>query len=337
MNGTMKDNIFDNHQLIDALGRRISYIRISVTERCNFHCKYCYTPSSDSTHGNREIRAEEVLHLVSAFSLLKVDKVRITGGEPLLRSEIVSLVEGISRIEGISLIGLTTNGYMLSQKLPQLIDAGLNRLNISLDSLNPETFHNITGHDGLHRVLEVVDTALDSGAFPHVKINTILMRGINDNEVSDFAAWALPREIDLRFIEYMPTQDNSWGNDRFFSESEVRERLKLDLIPDMDEANYSGPAVTYRVKGYPGRISFISAVSHSFCKACNRLRVISSGDMVGCLFRTDRVNLLSILENSNSPEEIASFIREAVSGERFRQIPDIIGGDYRPAMKAVGG
>jgi len=266
-----------------------------------------------------------------------VNKVRLTGGEPLMRPTIVDLVRRTAQIEDVYLIGLTTNGYLLSSFLYDLIDAGLNRLNISLNSLDPETFRNITGCDGLDTILEAIEIAEKSGAFPHIKINIVLMRGINDNEVENFINWALERKIDLRFIEFMNTQNSGWDDKKYISEREIRERINMDLAPYNNPSDIHGPARCYRIKGYPARISFISSVSHNFCKACNRLRLLSSGHLIGCLFRDDRVNLLPLLCNGCTVEEIGSFILKTVSTESFRRLPDSSGDHYKPLMNVIGG
>ena len=163
------------------------------------------------------------------------------------------------------------------------------------------------------------------------------MRGVNDSEVTDFVNWALESKIDLRFIEYMATRNSGWCKEKYISEEEIREKLNLNLEPDNDNTDIRGPARRYRMKGYPGRISFISAVSRSFCRTCNRLRLTSSGELLGCLFRDNRVSLLPLLREKRTVDEIADFIRRSVSCEEFRKIPDARLEEFKPSMKAVGG
>ena len=326
-----------NHQLIDPQGRQITYLRISVTNRCNFRCFYCHTGADSVVEDNQSLNDDELVKLINAFVKLGINKIRLTGGEPLLRKNLIELVERISRINAINLIGLTTNGYFLEQKIQPLIDAGLNRLNISLDTLKRDVFKTITGYDGLERILETIDIAEKSGAFPFVKVNTLLIRGLNDNEVDDFAKWALNRRIDLRFIEYMPTRCGGWEQNKLIPEMDLRDLLKLDLIPDYDNDDVHSPARCYRVDGYPGRISFISAMSRSFCKSCNRLRLTSDGRLVGCLFGSRDIDLRQLLVDNSPVEEIADYVHKMISVEGVRQIPSEKGSSYQPVMKNIGG
>lgn len=326
-----------SNKLIDAEGRHITYLRLSVTDRCNFRCQYCTGTTHASTPTEEVLTDDDLISVVKAFVHLGIDKIRFTGGEPLLRKGIVDLAKRVSSIDSVSLIGLTTNGYLLDQKLQPLIDAGLNRLNVSLDSLNTDTFNRITGYDGLDHVLRAVEKAEQSGAFPYVKLNMVVMRGVNDREVDDFAVWAVKRKIDLRFIEYMPTQNTGWGVERFVSESEIRSRLTLDLEPEEADTDSQGPARRYVVKGYPGRISFISALSNNFCRSCSRLRVTSSGRLVGCLFREDSADMLPLLRRRAALNEMVNFIRDALTLPNFRHLPGVVGENYQPDMRKVGG
>jgi cyclic pyranopterin phosphate synthase len=327
----------ENSELKDTTGRKISYLRVSLTQRCNFRCQYCYGEDDGNKADPAPLADEELLSLIAAFARLGVNKIRLTGGEPLLKPSIIEIVSRISQIEGIELIGLTTNGYLLKPKLYPLIDAGLRRLNISLDSLNRDTFCSITGFDGLLQVLSAVELAEKSGVFPMLKVNTVVMRGINDHEICDFGRWALNRKIDLRFIEYMPVRSVRWGVEKYISENEIRDNLKLDLEPDSEESDIHSPARCFKVKGYPGRISFISAQSRAFCGTCNRLRLTSSGELIGCLFREKRYNLKPLLVLGKSIQEIAHSIHTVVSESEFRRLPMKENDTSIPYMKVVGG
>jgi cyclic pyranopterin phosphate synthase len=326
-----------NHQLIDPQGRKLSYLRVSVTDRCNFRCSYCYSNTDTFLDDNDLLKDDDLITLINAFVKLGINKIRLTGGEPLLRKNIVRLVERIVKIDSIKLIGLTTNGYLLKSHLQTLIDAGLNRLNISLDTLKRDVFKNLTGQDGLDRVLEAIDIAEKSGAFPFIKVNTLLIKGLNDTEINDFADWALKRKIDLRFIEFMPTQCSDWEETKFVHESDLRNLLKFELLPDYENEDINSPARSYRVEGYPGRISFISAMSRSFCKSCSRLRLTSDGKLLGCLFGKRDIDLGQLLDQNMSVDEIADFVQRMISIEGFRQIPSEKGAVYQPAMKSIGG
>jgi cyclic pyranopterin phosphate synthase len=285
-----------------------------------------------------ELTDGELLRLIKAFGILGIDKVRFTGGEPLLRLGITGLVERTAALEKISLVALTTNGLILEPILPSLIDAGLNRLNISLDTLDRKTYRMITGTDGLERVRQSIESAEKSGAFPWVKVNTVVMRGINDGEIEVFAEWALKRKIDLRLIEYMPAKNSGWGRELYVSESEIRQKAGIQLEEEKTDLERGGPARRYRYRDYPGRISFISAVSRSFCNSCNRLRLTSNGELVGCLFRKDKADLTKLLRKETSDEEIASHIMELAVKSWFRRTPASIStSDYKPSMRNIGG
>jgi len=331
------DNLHPNSpRLYDSLGRQISYLRVSLTDKCNFKCHYCYD-TEDSKTFHEKLADDDLITIIKAFNLLGVSRIRLTGGEPLLRPSIIEIIKRISRIKGIDLIGLTTNGYLLPSKIQDLIKAGITRLNVSIDSLNPTNFKKITGCHGLSQVLAGIQFAELSGAFPWVKVNTVIMRGINDHEIKNFINWGLDKRIDLRFIEYMPTQGAFWSTERYIAEEEMHQKIGMKLIPDTNTKDINGPARRYRVKGYPGRISFISAVSREFCKTCNRLRLTSSGELYGCLFRNKRVSLLPVLHDKGTVREVADFIQHVTSSEGFRRIPGINACDFRPSMKAVGG
>jgi cyclic pyranopterin phosphate synthase len=222
--------------------------------------------------------------------------------------------------------------------LDSLVKAGLNRLNISLDSLDKKTYTEITGRDCLQSVLDTIDLALGYDVFGLIKINIVTMRGVNDTEAPEFAEWALDKNIDLRFIEFMPGYKSGWGEELFVGEDEIRKLIGLDLEPiQINEAN-SGPARSYRYRDYPGRISFISAVSRGFCGSCNRLRLTSGGDLVGCLFDDKSVNLSAIAEEYESVEEMASLLNKIFTEQLYRKSPDMkIVNGCKPAMRELGG
>jgi molybdenum cofactor biosynthesis protein A len=325
-------------QLTDPMGRTITYLRVSLTERCNLRCRYCYGSETGHASDHRKLSDTELLRLLQSFASVGITKVRFTGGEPLLRPDIVGLVRQTSALDGISLIGMTTNGLLLEPKLPSLIEAGLNRLNISLDTLDRDTFRRLTGYDRFDQTYESITNAEKSGAFDRVKVNTVVMRGINDNEIRRFAAWALERRIELRFIEFMPACGSGWNQERFVGEDEIKTRigLSLEMVPANDIN--AGPAQNYYMPGYPGRIGFISAISHDFCSRCNRLRLTSSGKLVGCLFGNVSVDLMPLIRDRAAPDEIAEFIRDTVMTPGFRSTRRAqTGADVNPSMRRVGG
>jgi len=281
---------------------------------------------------------DDLLKLIEAFSILGVNKVRFTGGEPLLRRGIVDLVRRTSKSGVFRVIGLTTNGVLLANMLEALIQAGLNRLNVSLDSLDSDTYKKITGKDRLADVLEAIDLAERSQAFGHVKINVVVMRGINDHEIPRFADWALPRNIDLRFIEFMPAKSPGWGEELFVGEEEIRRKTGLELEPMLTDSLSAGPANIYKHGEHPGRVGFVSAISRSFCARCNRLRLTSRGDLVGCLYDGSALKLAPIIKETKSIEELAGIIERSFSEELYRKSPDEnITNGFKPSMRDIGG
>lgn len=324
--------------LKDIYGRSISYLRVSLTEKCNLNCGYCYGNSTCSAEYPERLSDIDLLKLIEAFSILGVDKVRFTGGEPLLRKSIVELIRKTSELNVIRVIGLTTNGILLVGMLDSLIDAGLNRLNVSLDSLDRVTYKNITGKDRIADVLEAIDLAEQSQAFGHVKVNVVVMRGINDHEIPLFAKWALPRNIDLRFIEFMPANSPGWGEELFVGEDEIRQKTDLELEPLLINNLSAGPAKIYKHRDYPGRIGFVSAISRSFCARCNRLRLTSRGDLLGCLYNGSSIKIGPIVKETGSIDELARMIEYSFKEKLYRKSPDInIMNGFKPSMREIGG
>ncbi|UCC79971.1 MAG: GTP 3',8-cyclase MoaA [Candidatus Zixiibacteriota bacterium] len=324
--------------LKDIYGRSISYLRVSLTERCNLDCGYCYGGSRNGDDPKRRLSDNTLLKLIKAFSLLGIDKIRYTGGEPLLREKLEDIIKETSKIESIKIIGLTTNGTLLGPRLDAFVRAGLNRLNISLDSLDRATYKKITGKDRLADVLEAIDLAERSQAFGHVKINVVVMRGINDHEIPLFAKWALPRNIDLRFVEFMPSNSPGWGEELFVGEDEIRQKMDLELEPLLINNLNAGPAKIYKHGDYPGRIGFVSAISRSFCARCNRLRLTSRGDLLGCLYDGSSIELGPIVKETGSIDELARMIEYSFREKLYRKSPDInIINGFKPSMREIGG
>jgi cyclic pyranopterin phosphate synthase len=324
--------------LTDIYGRSISYLRISLTERCNLQCAYCYGDISNCLAPKTFLSDTGLLKLINAFTFLGIDKIRYTGGEPLLRENIADIIEETSKLNSINIIGLTTNGTLLGPRLDSLVRAGLNRLNISLDSLDRNTYAEITGHDRLYTVLDAVDRALGYDIFDRIKINVVVMRGINDTEAPEFVEWAIDKKIDLRFIEFMPAYNSGWGDELFVGEDEIKDRIGLDLKAVSNANLNSGPARSYEYRDYPGRISFVSALSRGFCKSCNRLRLTSKGDLVGCLFDNRSVNLAGLVENNDSIEKVAVKLKGIFDRQLYRKPPGIgISYACNPVMREIGG
>lgn len=292
--------------MIDRLGRDIRYLRLSVTERCTLRCAYCRADEGGCPK-KAELLAEDFLRIVRVMAGLGIQKVRITGGEPMLRRDLHELIRGIRAIEGIHEINLTTNAQQLPGQAKALKLAGLDRLNISIDSLREERYAELTGGGALSAVLTGIDEALDAGFRP-LKLNAVLLKGVNDDEVDDFIALTKDRPIDMRFIELMPL--GGAGHDaRRVTGAEIRTAHPA-LVP-VEKRYESQPSSDYQMPGYVGRVGFIDAVSHRFCDRCNRIRVMSDGMLRPCLGQNAEVSLLEALSRPDD-EMLTACIRRAI-------------------------
>jgi cyclic pyranopterin phosphate synthase len=299
----------------DSFQRPISYLRVSVTDRCNLRCVYCMPPGGVSLVPRSEILTyEEIATVVRVAAEMGISKVRISGGEPLVRAGLAGLVRLVSQIEGIDDISLTTNGVLLKEQAFELAEAGLQRVNISLDSLRRQKFKEITGYDKLSEVLEGIDQARRADLSP-VKINVVVMRGINDDELLDFAL--LSREgWNVRFIELMPLVNGGGKHREFVPASEIRDRISSlgELLPCAPPLG-NGPASYYQLPGAKGTIGFITPVSEHFCFKCNRLRLSADGKLLPCLLADEEVDLRPVLRRDASSEEIRNLILQAVASK----------------------
>lgn len=300
--------------MIDQLGRELSYLRISVIDRCNLRCLYCMPQHGAGFETQDELLSYgEILALTQAFAELGIRKVRITGGEPLVRKGIEELIFRIKEISQIDELALSTNGVFLKGKARALKAAGLDRINISLDTLKRDRFIEISKIDKLQEVLEGIDEALAAGIQP-IKLNTVLMRGINDDEILDLVDFAIQRSIEIRFIELMPTNGTVEldPKERFFSYEEAKGKIqeKYELIPG--EAYFSSPAQMFSIAGTGGRVGFISPLSNTFCARCNRLRLKANGMLKTCLHGKEDLDLKKLLRSGISAEEIKRKIQEVV-------------------------
>jgi len=278
--------------LIDSFGRKIDYLRLSLTERCTLRCVYCRAAEGICPKMN-ELSSQEILQIAEVCVELGMKRIRLTGGEPLLRKDIREIVAGISKLPGIEDLSLTTNAQMLPELASDLKKAGLMRLNISIDSLKPDVFENVTG-GSLQKVLDGIQAAFEVG-FDPIKLNVVLMRGVNDNEVDDFIALTSRQKLDVRFIEYMPIGN---GNDkpshdlRVDNQELIAQRPWLQPLPPRFRGQ---PSTDYSYEGALGRVGFISPISHAFCSGCNRIRVMSDGTLRPCLGREDEYPLKEAL------------------------------------------
>ncbi|XP_074204762.1 molybdenum cofactor biosynthesis protein 1 isoform X7 [Camelus bactrianus] len=305
--------------LTDSFGRRHSYLRISLTEKCNLRCQYCMpeegvplTPKADL------LTTEEILTLARLFVKEGVDKIRLTGGEPLIRPDVVNIVAQLRQLEGLRTIGITTNGINLARLLPQLQKAGLSAINISLDTLVPAKFEFIVRRKGFHKVMEGIHKAIELGYSP-VKVNCVVMRGLNEDELLDFVALTKGLPLDVRFIEYMPFDGNKWNFKKMVSYKEMLDTLRqrwpeLEKLPEEE----SSTAKAFKIPGFQGQVSFITSMSEHFCGTCNRLRITADGNLKVCLFGNSEVSLRDHLRAGASEEELLSIIGTAV-GRKKRQ------------------
>ena len=297
----------------DSFQRKVDYLRLSITDRCNLRCSYCMPESGVPKLSHSEIlRYEEIVRLAGIVTAMGISKVRITGGEPLVRKDVLSLCESISRLSGLSSLSLTTNGVLLSDFAKGLRDAGIKRINVSLDTLRPERFAAITRKDLFSRVWEGILAAEQAGISP-IKLNAVIMRGVNDDEIEDLARLTFQFPFHVRFIEFMPFRQIDYDA-AFIPASEILERVRRVAPLDVSSGGDSnGPARHYKFEGAPGKIGIISPVSDHFCPSCNRLRVTSDGKLRTCLFSTEETDLRLPLRQGLPDKDVAAAIRAAIN------------------------
>jgi GTP 3',8-cyclase len=300
--------------LVDAFRRPITYLRVSVTDRCNLRCVYCMPEAGLPWIPKPEILSyEEITAIVRAAASIGVRSIRLTGGEPLIRRDLQRLVGMIAAIPGIDDIALSTNGLLLAEQARGLRDAGLRRVNVSLDTLQDDRFTAIARRPGLERVLAGIDAALEHRLGP-VKVNCVLMRGTNDDELERFGAMTRERAVHIRFIEVMPVQDNvDLQREAWISSDEVLERLGAlgDLHP-VPNPHGNGPARTFAYDGAPGTVGVISPLAHDYCETCNRVRLSADGRLKLCLFGDHLIDLRTPLRAGGGEEAIVGLLRAAM-------------------------
>ncbi|ACJ31623.1 Radical SAM:Molybdenum cofactor synthesis C [Shewanella piezotolerans WP3] len=291
-------------QLQDNFGRRFHYLRMSVTDVCNFKCTYCLPDGYRPDGKPKFLDLNEIEHLVSAFSQVGTQKIRITGGEPSLRKDFTDIIRIIKDNDRINTIATTTNGYRLAKHAQEWYDAGLRRINISVDSLDPKMFYQITGENKFDEVMRGVDAALEAG-FERVKINAVLLKGLNDKDLPRFLHWIKSTPIDLRFIELMET---GLGHDYF----KAHHLAGADIKTQLEQAGWQfdtpaaddGPAQNFSHTDYQGRIGLIMPYAKNFCASCNRLRVSANGKLHLCLFTENGVDLRDLLQTPEQQSEL---------------------------------
>ncbi len=306
-------------QLVDSLGRIHTNLRISVTDRCNIRCFYCMPNENIQFRPRAEILTfEEIERFTRLAARLGVNKLRLTGGEPLVRADLDQLIAKLVVVPGIKDVALTTNGLLLAQQAEGLKRAGLQRLNISLDGLKEETFQRIARRSGLQRVLDGIAEAQRVG-FEKIRLNAVAIRGITDDEIVPLGEFARQQNLELRFIEFMPLDaEGNWETSQVLSGDVIRGRLESafgNLVP-AERPDPSQPAMDYQFADGRGRIGFINPVSQPFCGACNRLRITAEGQIRNCLFSTDEWDARALLRSSASDDEIARHLVECVQAKK---------------------
>lgn len=305
-------NVLSSNMLIDRFGRKVDYIRLSITDRCDFRCAYCMSEDMEFLPRDEILTLEECGRLVHAFLDLGVGKVRITGGEPLVRKDALTLFRDIGHLPGLRELTLTTNGSQLGRFANDLHTAGVKRINISLDSLDPDVFRRITRVGELSKVLTGIQAAGNAG-FENIKLNTVIMRGINDHELIDLVKFAISHALDISFIEEMPLGDV--GHERpqtWFSNDETLSRLQrqFTLVPSAETTG--GPAKYWRIADTHTKVGFISPHSHNFCEDCNRVRITCKGELFLCLGQEDKVDLMPLLRSTTDDAPLRQAIIDSM-------------------------
>lgn len=325
--------------LIDGFGRVHNYLRIAVTDRCNLRCTYCMPPQGIQVKPRENIlRFDEIVRIARVASEMGVTKLRLTGGEPLVRRGLPRLIHALAALPRVQSIAMTTNGVLLSRFARVLRTAGLGSVNMSLDSLRPDRFARITLRDHYDRVLDGLHAALEAGFIP-MKVNTVVIRGFNDDELPDFVELTRANPIHVRFIEYMPFRDNRWARERLVSYDAMRETLgrHYDLRPVAPE-DPAQPAREFQVPGYRGRVGIIASMTRPFCERCSRLRLTAEGALKSCLFHAPESELRDAMRAGITDGELADRIRAAVLEKPAGHAPldELVAMDNR-VMAEIGG
>jgi len=328
-------------ELQDTFGRKFPYIRLSITDVCNFRCSYCLPQGYKKNPGDMRsfMSADEISRLVKALSELGVTKIRLTGGEPTVRKDFFDILKNVKQNANIPKVTMTTNGYQLKKIAKQLHEVGLDGINISIDSLNRETFKNLTGHDRLLDILEGIKT-LQSLNFKNIKVNAVLLKGINDSE-KDFEAFANfieNNKIDFRFIELMETGDNL----EFFKKNHVPAKIFKDYLEKnkwvyQTHGKDAGPAINYINPEFKGKFGLIAPYSKDFCKTCNRLRITARGDLRLCLFGNTGTSIRHLLQSDDQKEELVDLVISQLRLKKASHHLELGDTGITPNLSSTGG
>ncbi|CAA9994495.1 unnamed protein product [Nesidiocoris tenuis] len=299
--------------LKDSFGRQHTYLRISLTERCNLRCQYCMPEDGvDLTKKQDLLTSDEMLKLAELFVKQGVTKIRLTGGEPTVNKDIIRIVESLKSLPGLEVVAITTNGLVLTRMLVPLQRAGLDIVNVSLDTLQPLKYQKITRRKGWNKVIAGIDLAIQLGYRP-LKLNVVAMKGFNDDEILDFVEFTRDRNVDVRFIEYMPFTGNKWDTEKMISFKEMMSAIQErypDVTPLDNHPNDTSKA--FKIPGYEGQIGFITSMTQHFCGSCNRLRLMADGSLKVCLFGNSEISLRDALRNNCSEDDLLAMIGAAV-------------------------
>jgi cyclic pyranopterin phosphate synthase len=307
-------------RLVDPHGRPHTYLRLSVTDRCNLRCTYCMPPEGITWRERAEILTfEEIERLAAIFVRGGVDKIRLTGGEPTVRRELPALIARLRRLPGLRTLLMTTNGVLLAQQAAELRHAGLDGLNISLDSLRRDRFERVTLRDNLPAVLAGIDAALAAG-FATVKLNVVVIQGTNDDELVDFVRFAAGRPLQVRFIEFMPFDRNGWSAGGLLPYATMRERIESVFTLEPLAAGPHAVAKDFAIAGGVGTVGFVTSMTEHFCAGCNRLRLTADGRMRNCLFATAETDLRGPLRAGAGDAELAAHMQRCLQG-KWREHP----------------
>lgn len=325
-------------QLADSHGRSFEYLRLSITDVCNFRCTYCLPNGYQKAKGAPSfLTGDEIERVVRAFATLGLWKVRLTGGEPTLRDDFVDIAKRVAGVDGIRRLAMTTNGYRLAERAQSYADAGVGAINISIDSLRPEQFRAITGHDRLGAILEGMEACRAAG-IGSIKINTVLLNGLNDSELDDFIAFVKVRDVALRFIEVMRTNDNA----AFFAERHLPGKFVMERLEHLGWKKVvrqagAGPAVEY---GHPealGRIGIIAPYADHFCDSCNRLRVSATGKLHLCLFGDGGYDVRTLLAHDAQHDELVAHIQSLMGAKLPAHRLHAHNSGATPHLASIGG
>ena len=326
------------NKLVDRFGRKHKYLRISVTDRCNLRCTYCMPAGGIYWKEHSEIlNYEEIRRLAGLFIELGVNKIRLTGGEPTVRKNIEDLIGKLSELPGLNTLAMTTNGIFLKDKASVYKECGLNALNISLDTLKAERFTRITKRNNFEEVIEGINKSINL-KFDPLKINMVVMKGINDDEILDFVDFIKEKPINIRFIEFMPFKENNWNDSCFLPYGQIKSKIeeRYKLIPIVRDA--SSVAKDFCIRGLLGTVSFITSMSESFCNTCNRIRLTADGKFKVCLFDNKEIDLKMAMRNGATDGELTELILKALYNKPLEHKPvnDLVKEDNR-RMVEIGG